>query len=53
MKFSIYNKLDYLQYVISKKIELFARNKREDWDAVGYELDGMDIYDSLNKIISK
>lgn len=34
------------------RIELFAREKTEGWDAIGYDLDGLDIRDSLNKIIS-
>lgn len=34
-----------------KKIELFAREKAPGWDALGYELDGLDIRDSLQQVI--
>ena len=30
------------------RIELFARTRTEGWDAVGFDIDGMDIRDSLN-----
>lgn len=32
------------------RIELFARNKTEGWDAIGYDIDGMDIKDSIKLI---
>lgn len=35
------------------RIELFARQRVEGWDAIGYDIDGMDINDSLQKIIEK
>lgn len=33
------------------RIELFAREKTEGWDAMGSDVDGMDIRESLNKLI--
>ena len=35
------------------RIELFAREKTTGWDALGNEIDGMDIRDSLQVIIKK
>jgi len=35
------------------RIELFAREKTEGWDAIGYDIDGRDIKDSLIEIINK
>lgn len=35
------------------RIELFARTKTKGWDAIGYEIDGLDIRDSLKKIIHR
>jgi len=35
------------------RIELFAREKVDGWDAVGFDIDGLDIKDSLNKIINE
>jgi N6-adenosine-specific RNA methylase IME4 len=32
------------------RIEVFARERFDGWDAIGNEIDGMDIYDSINKI---
>lgn len=32
------------------RIELFASRKREGWDAIGYEIDGLDIRESLRKL---
>lgn len=29
------------------RIELFARNKRDGWDSVGLDIDGMDLLDSI------
>lgn len=34
------------------RIELFARQKTPGWDAIGNEIDGMDIKESLDKLIS-
>jgi site-specific DNA-methyltransferase (adenine-specific) len=33
------------------RIELFARNKREGWDAIGNEIDGQDIRETLEKMV--
>lgn len=33
------------------RLEIFAREKYDGWDCVGNEIDGLDIRDSLNKII--
>ena len=33
------------------RIELFAREKTEGWDSLGYDIDGKDINDSLNSLI--
>lgn len=35
------------------RIELFARSQEPGWDALGLEIDGKDIRESLNKIITK
>jgi N6-adenosine-specific RNA methylase IME4 len=35
------------------RIELFARKKTEGWDSIGYDIDGVDIKESLNKLITK
>jgi len=35
------------------RIELFARQRTPGWDAIGYDIDGKDIKDSLNDIIAK
>jgi site-specific DNA-methyltransferase (adenine-specific) len=34
------------------RIELFARDKVDGWDSIGYDIDGTDIKESLNKIIN-
>ena len=34
------------------RIELFARQRAEGWDALGNEIDGKDIRDALNEIIN-
>ena len=39
-------------YPDTNKLELFARNKRKGWDAIGYDIDGMDIKESLDKLIA-
>jgi N6-adenosine-specific RNA methylase IME4 len=31
------------------RIELFAREKAEGWDAIGYEVNGLDIRDFLKE----
>jgi N6-adenosine-specific RNA methylase IME4 len=36
-----------------KKIELFARQKTEGWTSIGYDIDGMDIKESLDKLIAQ
>lgn len=33
------------------RLELFARQKTEGWTSVGYDIDGMDIKESLDKLI--
>ncbi len=33
------------------RIELFAREKVTGWDAIGYDIDGIDIKESLDKLI--
>jgi N6-adenosine-specific RNA methylase IME4 len=35
------------------RIELFARQKTDGWNSLGYDIDGMDIRDSLKKIIDR
>jgi len=35
------------------RIELFARQKTEGWTSIGYDIDGMDIKESLNKLIAQ
>ena len=35
------------------RIELFATQKHEGWDSIGYEIDGKDINESLKEIIEK
>lgn len=34
------------------RIELFARKKVEGWDAVGYDIDGLDIAESIKLIVN-
>lgn len=33
-----------------KRIELFAREKIDGWNAIGYEIDGLDIRESLKRL---
>lgn len=33
------------------RIELFARQKTEGWDAIGYDIDGQDIRETLEKMV--
>jgi len=35
------------------RIELFAREKVEGWTSMGYDIDGMDIKESLDKLITQ
>lgn len=35
------------------RIELFARQKTEGWTSIGYDIDGMDIKESLDKLITQ
>jgi len=35
------------------KIELFAREKTEGWTSIGYDIDGIDIKESLDKLITQ
>ena len=35
----------------TNKLELFARNKRNGWTSIGYEIDGKDIAESLRLLI--
>jgi N6-adenosine-specific RNA methylase IME4 len=35
------------------RIELFARQRTKGWDCLGYDIDGRDIRDGLNDILSK
>jgi len=35
------------------RIELFAREKTEGWDAIGYDIDGVDIKESLDKLVTQ
>lgn len=44
---NIINKIE-----LNPKIELFARQKSEGWDALGFEIDGMDIRESLKKLVN-
>lgn len=34
------------------RIELFAREKTEGWTSIGYDIDGLDIKESLDKLIA-
>ena len=40
-------------YPIYNKLELFAREKTEGWTSIGYDIDGMDIKESLDKLITQ
>ena len=40
-------------YPNTTKIELFARKKREGWTSIGNEIDGVDIKESLDKLITQ
>jgi N6-adenosine-specific RNA methylase IME4 len=33
-----------------KTLEIFARRQYKDWVCIGYDLDGLDIFDSLDKV---
>jgi len=33
------------------RIELFAREQTDGWDAIGYDIDGKDINESLKELI--
>jgi len=35
------------------RIELFARERIPGWDSIGFEIDGMDIFESIQKIIKE
>jgi len=35
------------------RIELFARSKTKGWTSIGYDIDGMDIKESLDKLIAR
>ena len=41
-----------LMFPTQDKIELFARKKVSGWDAIGFDIDGKDIRESLNLIIN-
>ena len=34
------------------RVELFARQKTPGWDSIGFDIDGLDITESLNKLIT-
>ena len=38
---------------LKPRIELFARKKTEDWDAIGYDIDGKDINESIGELCKK
>ena len=49
-------KPEYFREIIEQtnlkpRIELFAREKHEGWDSIGYDIDGMDINESINKLV--
>ena len=35
------------------RIELFARQRTEGWDSIGYDIDGLDINESIRKLPDK
>ena len=35
------------------RIELFARQKTKDWNAIGYDIDGLDINESIGELCKK
>jgi len=41
-----------LMFPTQDKIELFARKKVSGWDAIGFDIDGKDIRESINSIIN-
>ena len=34
------------------RIELFARQKVEGWDSIGFDIDGCDIRESIDKLVA-
>ncbi len=38
---------------LEPKIELFACRRRDGWDAIGYDIDGMDIRESIKNLAGK
>lgn len=40
-------------FPLSKRIELFGRQKTEGWTSIGYDIDRVDIKESLNKLITQ
>ena len=38
---------------LPRKLEIFSRERVEKWDAIGNDIDGLDIRESLNNIINK
>lgn len=36
-----------------KTLEIFARKQYKDWTCIGYDLDGLDVYDALDQIANK
>ena len=43
---------EMIEVLGEKRIDLFARQKRTGWDAVGFDIDGKDIKESLDKLIT-
>mgnify|MGYP001561408624 CR=1 FL=1 len=33
------------------RIELFSRQKIDGWDSIGFDVDGLDLSESLNELI--
>lgn len=38
---------------LTPRIELFATSKRKGWTSIGYEIDGLDIREAMEKVIEK
>ena len=36
-----------------KTLEIFARRYYKDWICIGYDLDGLDVYDALSQVLKK
>lgn len=48
---SVYNRISQLVGDSTSKLELFARRVQPGWTALGYDIDGLDIRQSLVKLV--